>query len=84
MSRIYRQIGFGGLWNGLGTRIVAIGTLTGLQWLIYDTFKLALGVSSLLIPVLDQEDSLTFTPTFLSFLRLVDTDLVCELDAIIL
>ncbi|EPX72514.1 inorganic phosphate transporter [Schizosaccharomyces octosporus yFS286] len=42
-SRIYKNIGFGGLWNGLGMRIVMIGTLTGAQWLIYDSFKIACG-----------------------------------------
>ena len=34
-ARIYKDIGFKGLWNGLGVRIVMIGTLTGLQWMIY-------------------------------------------------
>ena len=34
-SRIYKEIGFGGLWNGLPVRIVMIGTLTGLQWMMY-------------------------------------------------
>jgi solute carrier family 25 phosphate transporter 3 len=34
-SRIYKDIGFRGLWNGLPVRIVMIGTLTGLQWMIY-------------------------------------------------
>ena len=29
MSRIYSNIGFSGLWNGLPVRIVMIGTLTG-------------------------------------------------------
>ena len=43
MSRIYKDIGFKGLWNGLPVRIVMIGTLTGLQWLIYDSFKILLG-----------------------------------------
>jgi solute carrier family 25 phosphate transporter 3 len=43
MSRIYKDIGFGGLWNGLGVRIVMIGTLTGLQWTIYDYFKIVMG-----------------------------------------
>ena len=28
MSRIYSNIGFMGLWNGLSVRIVMIGTLT--------------------------------------------------------
>lgn len=43
LSRIYGDIGFGGLWNGLGVRIVMIGTLTGLQWMIYDYFKIFMG-----------------------------------------
>jgi len=32
------------LTKGLGTRIIMIGTLTGLQWLIYDTFKTSVGL----------------------------------------
>ncbi|KAK7228588.1 hypothetical protein V2G26_000758 [Clonostachys chloroleuca] len=43
MSRIYKDIGFSGLWNGLPVRIVMIGTLTGLQWMIYDYFKIFMG-----------------------------------------
>ena len=43
VSRIYGDIGFNGLWNGLGVRIVMIGTLTGLQWMIYDYFKIFMG-----------------------------------------
>ena len=44
MSRIYGKIGFTGLWNGLPVRIVMIGTLTGLQWMIYDSFKIFMGL----------------------------------------
>lgn len=44
VKRIYAQIGFKGLWNGLPVRIVMIGTLTGLQWLIYDSFKVSFGL----------------------------------------
>ncbi|KFH44511.1 Mitochondrial phosphate carrier protein-like protein [Hapsidospora chrysogenum ATCC 11550] len=44
MSRIYKEIGFSGLWNGLPVRIVMIGTLTGLQWMIYDYFKIFMGL----------------------------------------
>ncbi|OGE54299.1 hypothetical protein PENARI_c006G12344 [Penicillium arizonense] len=44
MSRIYGDIGFRGLWNGLPVRIVMIGTLTGLQWMIYDSFKIFMGL----------------------------------------
>ncbi|EAT88292.1 hypothetical protein HBI56_123890 [Parastagonospora nodorum] len=43
-GRIYKDIGFGGLWNGLPVRIVMIGTLTGLQWMIYDYFKIFMGL----------------------------------------
>ena len=35
MGRIYGNIGFSGLWNGLPVRIVMIGTLTAFQWLMY-------------------------------------------------
>jgi solute carrier family 25 (mitochondrial phosphate transporter), member 3 len=35
MTRIYGNIGFTGLWNGLPVRIVMIGTLTAFQWLMY-------------------------------------------------
>ncbi|CAF0872764.1 unnamed protein product [Rotaria sordida] len=34
-----RRVGFAGLWKGLGPRIFMIGTLTALQWFIYDTVK---------------------------------------------
>lgn len=44
VSRIYSKIGFAGLWNGLPVRIAMLGTLTGFQWLIYDTWKLYLGL----------------------------------------
>lgn len=43
-KRIYQKIGFGGLWNGLMVRIVMIGTLTSFQWLIYDSFKVKVGL----------------------------------------
>lgn len=35
-----KQLGFKGLWKGLIARIVMIGTLTALQWFIYDAFKI--------------------------------------------
>merc|ERR1712170_96431 len=46
VKKIYGEIGFNGLWRGLGTRIIMIGTLTGLQWWIYDTFKTAVGLQT--------------------------------------
>ncbi|RMZ67789.1 DFFRY protein [Pyrenophora seminiperda CCB06] len=44
IGRIYGKIGFAGLWNGLPVRIFMIGTLTAFQWLIYDSFKVYLGL----------------------------------------
>lgn len=46
VKAIYSEIGFNGLWKGLGTRIFMIGTLTGLQWWIYDSFKSAMGLQT--------------------------------------
>lgn len=46
IKSIYGEIGFAGLWRGLVTRIIMIGTLTGLQWWIYDTFKTAVGLQT--------------------------------------
>jgi len=34
-----RKVGFWGLWKGLVPRIIMIGTLTALQWFIYDGVK---------------------------------------------
>ena len=45
-GEIFSELGFGGIWGGLGTRIIMIGTLTGLQWWIYDSFKSALGMGT--------------------------------------
>lgn len=46
VREIYGEIGFNGLWKGLGTRIFMIGTLTCLQWVIYDSFKVACGLAT--------------------------------------
>nr|CAB55764.1 putative mitochondrial phosphate carrier protein [Tuber magnatum] len=54
VRRIYGEIGFGGLWNGLPVRIVMIGTLTGLQWLLYDSFKLFVGLPTTGGPALEK------------------------------
>jgi len=37
-----KKLGWKGLWKGLGPRIFMIGTLTALQWFIYDAVKVAL------------------------------------------
>jgi len=46
IKKIYGEIGFSGLWTGLSTRILMVGTLTGLQWWIYDSFKTAVGLQT--------------------------------------
>ncbi|GMR47015.1 hypothetical protein PMAYCL1PPCAC_17210, partial [Pristionchus mayeri] len=40
-AEIVRNLGFAGLWKGLAPRIIMIGTLTALQWFIYDSVKVA-------------------------------------------
>jgi len=42
--KILKDLGFAGIWRGLGPRIAMIGTLTALQWFIYDTFKVYVGL----------------------------------------
>lgn len=37
-----RCVFFPGMWTGLGPRIIMIGTLTALQWFIYDGFKVVM------------------------------------------
>ena len=44
LSYEYAKIGFKGLWMGLPTRIVMISCLTSMQWLIYDSFKIFVGL----------------------------------------
>ncbi|KAI8575751.1 hypothetical protein K450DRAFT_260312 [Umbelopsis ramanniana AG] len=39
VGALIQELGWKGLWRGLSQRIVMIGTLTALQWLIYDSFK---------------------------------------------
>jgi solute carrier family 25 phosphate transporter 3 len=46
VKKIYSEIGFNGLWRGMGARIIMIGTLTGLQWWIYDSFKTLVGLQT--------------------------------------
>ncbi|CAG8833330.1 18841_t:CDS:2, partial [Gigaspora margarita] len=42
--RLTKELGFTGIWRGLGTRVIMIGTLTALQWLIYDYVKVYAGL----------------------------------------
>lgn len=44
IAGLISQIGFCGLWKGLLPRILLIGAITALQWLIYDSFKVAVGL----------------------------------------
>ncbi|EDO05937.1 Mitochondrial carrier family protein [Babesia bovis T2Bo] len=46
VGQIVKEMGYLNLFTrGLGTRIIMIGTLTGLQWWIYDSFKTAVGIN---------------------------------------
>lgn len=54
---ILRELGFLGVWRGLGTRIFMIGTLTALQWFIYDTFKVYAGLPTTGSVPLNSENS---------------------------
>ena len=38
------KLGVSGLYAGLGPRVLMVGTLTGLQWWLYDGFKTAVGL----------------------------------------
>jgi solute carrier family 25 phosphate transporter 3 len=42
--QVVRQVGARGLFSGVSARIVMVGTLTGVQWVIYDGFKMLLGM----------------------------------------
>lgn len=44
LGRLYKQVGARGLWNGLPVRIFMLGSLTGMQWLLYDSFKIFVGL----------------------------------------
>jgi len=47
LGQIMKEVGWKKLCTaGLGTRILMIGTLTGLQWWIYDTFKTLNGMGT--------------------------------------
>merc|ERR1711874_901947 len=41
---IAKSLGWAGMWKGLGPRIIMIGTLTALQWFIYDGVKVTLRI----------------------------------------
>jgi len=40
-GQVFKDLGWSGCWKGLGPRIIMIGTLTALQWFIYDSVKVA-------------------------------------------
>jgi len=47
VSQIAGEVGWGSLaTKGLGTRVLMIGTLTGFQWWIYDSFKSSMGMGT--------------------------------------
>lgn len=47
LGTIANEVGIANLCTkGLGTRVIMIGTLTGFQWWIYDTFKASMGMGT--------------------------------------
>jgi len=47
LGQIAGEVGIAKLaTKGLGTRVLMVGTLTGLQWWIYDTFKSVFGLGT--------------------------------------
>ena len=44
IGNVLKDLGLRGVWRGLGPRIIMVGTLTALQWFIYDTFKVYVGL----------------------------------------
>ncbi|TFK39973.1 mitochondrial carrier protein [Crucibulum laeve] len=47
VGQISKEVGLKNLaTKGLGTRVIMIGTLTGFQWWIYDSFKAAMGMGT--------------------------------------
>jgi D-alanyl-lipoteichoic acid acyltransferase DltB (MBOAT superfamily) len=46
MKEIWSQLGFKGLWIGVGPRCVMVGTLSAVMFLIYDSVKVISGLST--------------------------------------
>ncbi|KAG5447227.1 Phosphate carrier protein, mitochondrial [Clonorchis sinensis] len=44
LVEVAKNLGLLGMWSGIGPRIIMIGTLTALQWFIYDGFKVAMAL----------------------------------------
>ncbi|RHW68801.1 mitochondrial carrier protein [Trypanosoma brucei equiperdum] len=44
--QIVRELGWSGLWKGVELRMMMTGALTALQWLLYDSFKVSVGLSA--------------------------------------
>jgi len=44
IAQVLSDLGLSGVWQGLETRVLMVGTLTGMQWWIYDTFKTIVGL----------------------------------------
>jgi solute carrier family 25 phosphate transporter 3 len=46
ITKIVADLGFWGLWRGLSIRILIVSCLSGLEWLIYDSFKTLVGLDT--------------------------------------
>lgn len=46
LAAVVREMGCAGLWKGLVPRMLFVGTLTAMQWVIYDSFKVSVGLQT--------------------------------------
>jgi len=44
MKKIVKELGFRGIWAGIGTRVFMVGTLSASMFLIYDSVKVLVGL----------------------------------------
>jgi solute carrier family 25 phosphate transporter 3 len=44
LAQVVQEMGCQGLWRGLPLRLLMIGTITATQWVIYDAFKVFVGL----------------------------------------
>ena len=74
-----QKLGLWGLFTrGLPLRIVMIGTLTGAQWVIYDAFKVSVGLYVSFLPLL----FIIYNPKYTLFILQISIHLVITISKI--
>ncbi|KAH9578211.1 Mitochondrial substrate/solute carrier [Trypanosoma melophagium] len=61
LTFILGDLGWRGLWKGIGPRILMVGALTAMQWMLYDTFKVLVGLPTTGGTVVTANTTLQFT-----------------------